>query len=50
MTNKVAITNPGLASYVVGNLGTGTYYFAITAYNSAGAESAMSNIGSKTIL
>ena len=50
MTNKVVITNPGLTSYVVGNLGSGTYYFAITAYNSTAAESALSNIGSKTIL
>jgi hypothetical protein len=50
MTNKVAITNPGLTSYLVGNLGSGTYYFAITAYSSTGAESAMSSVGSKTVL
>jgi len=50
MTNKVAITNAGLTSYVVGNLGTGTYYFAISAYSSTGVESAMSNVGSKTVL
>ena len=50
MTNKVAITNPGLTSYLVGNLGSGTYYFAITAYSSTGVESAMSSVGSKTVL
>ena len=50
MTNKVALTNPGLTSYLVGNLGSGTYYFAITAYSSTGAESAMSSVGSKTVL
>ncbi len=50
LTNKVAITNPGLTSYAVSNLGSGTYYFGITAYSSTGAESAMSNVGSKTVL
>jgi len=50
MTTKVAITNPGLTSYVVGNLGSGTYYFGITANTSTGAESEMSNVGSKTVL
>jgi hypothetical protein len=34
----------------VSNLGSGTYYFGITAYSSTGAESAMSNVGSKTVL
>ena len=43
------ITNPGLTSYVLGNLASGTYYFALATYNSAGAESALSNIGSKAI-
>ena len=49
LTNTVQITNPGLTSYVMGNLASGTYYFALAAYNSAGAESALSNVGSKTI-
>jgi hypothetical protein len=47
--NRVTLNNPGLTSYVVGNLVPGTYYFAVTALNSAGAESPFSNAGSKTI-
>jgi hypothetical protein len=43
------IDNPGLASYVIANLVPGTYYFAVTALNSAGTESAFSNVASKQI-
>jgi len=49
MSNKIQITNPGLTDYTVTGLGTGTTFFAISAYASSGAESALSNIGSKTI-
>ena len=49
LSNKVVIANPGLSTYLVGNLASGTYYFGITAYTTLGTESAMSNIGSKTI-
>jgi hypothetical protein len=35
-------------SYTVSNLGTGTYYFAVTAYDSTGLESSLSNEASKT--
>ena len=48
-TNSVTLNNPGLTSYVVGNLAPGTYYFVVSARNSSGVESAMSNSGSKTI-
>jgi hypothetical protein len=44
------VANPGITTSVVDNLGSGTHYFAISAYNAAGAESARSAIGSKTIL
>ena len=47
--NSVTLSNPGLTSYVVGNLAPGTYYFVVSARNSSGVESAMSNSGSKTI-
>lgn len=35
--------------YEISNLSSGTYYFAVTAYNSMGVDSADSNEGSKTI-
>ena len=49
LTSSVKVTNPGLTSYVVENLAAGTYYFGVTAYNSAGGSSAVSSIVSKTI-
>lgn len=47
--NSVTLNNPGLATYVVGNLAPGTYYFVVTALNSVGVESQFSNMASKTI-
>ena len=38
----IQVANSGLTTYVVDNLQAGTYYFAVTAYNSAGGESALS--------
>ena len=46
----VVLDNPGLSSYVVDNLGQGTWYFAVTAYDADGRESNFSNVGSKMIL
>jgi putative Ig domain-containing protein len=48
-TNSVTLNNPGLASYVVTNLVPGTHYFVVTAVNSAGVESQLSNVASKTM-
>jgi hypothetical protein len=45
----VTVNNPGLTSYVLDNLSQGTWYFAMTAYDSVGAESDRSSVGSKTI-
>jgi hypothetical protein len=50
LTNVIKLTNPGLASYVVDNLTSGTWYFAITSYASSGAESAASAVVSTKIL
>jgi hypothetical protein len=41
-TQVASVDNAGLSRYVVDNLAKGTYYFAITAYNSAGVESELS--------
>lgn len=43
------IVGSGTTSFVVSGLSAGTWYFAISAFNSAGAESNLSNVGSKTI-
>ncbi|HXS80505.1 MAG TPA: putative Ig domain-containing protein [Gammaproteobacteria bacterium] len=47
--NSTSLANPGLATYVVTNLASGTYFFVVTAYNSAGVESAFSGVASKAI-
>ena len=48
---KSVIDVPGAATteYEISNLSTGTYYFAVAAYNSQGIESAASNELSETI-
>jgi Putative Ig domain len=43
------ILRPDLTQYLFESLASGTHYFAITALNSAGVESALSGIGSKII-
>jgi len=48
-TESAEINNPGTTTYVVENLGPGTYYFATTAIASDGLESTYSNEASKTI-
>ncbi len=45
----IDVNDPGLTEYVVENLGQGTWYFVVTAYNSLGIESAPSEEVSKTI-
>jgi len=45
----INVTNPATLSYTVTGLSTGTWYFAVSAYTNTGLESAMSNVGSKTI-
>jgi hypothetical protein len=42
LTQTVQLGNPGITTYVVENLPTGTWYFAVKAYNSAGVESQQS--------
>jgi hypothetical protein len=39
---EIRLENPGLTAYVVENLPPGSYYFAATAFNSAGVESSFS--------
>jgi hypothetical protein len=42
-TDEVPVDNPGIATYVVENLPSGTYYFAVGAYNADGVESLLSD-------
>jgi hypothetical protein len=43
------IANPALTSYTLSNLASGTWYFSINDYTTAGTESAVSNIASTTV-
>jgi hypothetical protein len=49
LTEQVELANPGLSSYVVTGLSSGTWYFAVQAYTSAGVASDLSDVASKTI-
>src|SRR5579863_9420023 len=49
MNTVIDIPSVGISTFVVDNLGSGTYYFSIRAYNSDGAESALSKIVSDII-
>jgi hypothetical protein len=49
LTEHVELANPGLSSYVVTGLSSGTWYFAVQAYTTAGVASDLSEVASKTI-
>ena len=49
LSESVSLNSVGVETYVIENLGAGTWYFAIKAVTAAGAESSLSNIVSKTI-
>ena len=42
-TQSIAVSNAGIATYVVDNLTPGTYYFSVAAVNASGTESPMSS-------
>jgi hypothetical protein len=48
-SNALTIDDPGTSAWVIGNLVPATYYFAATAFNTAGSESALSPMSSKHI-
>ena len=50
LNQRIQLSNPGLTAYVIDGLPLGSYVFAVSAYNSAGIESALSNVASKTLL
>jgi hypothetical protein len=47
--NSLTIDNPGLTTYVIDNLASGTYEFVATSFNAAGVESSYSNPATKTV-
>lgn len=49
LTQSVTIADPSTTSYTLHELASGTWYFAISAYTSNGAQSSLSNVVSKTI-
>jgi hypothetical protein len=49
LQNVIQVADPGARSWVIENLTTGTWYFAASAYDQGGIESARSNVASKTI-
>jgi hypothetical protein len=49
LSKSITVANPGVSSYVVDNLASGTWYFALKAYTTSGSESASSTVGSKSI-
>jgi hypothetical protein len=49
LNQQVKLPNPGLTSYMVTNLASGTWYFAIAAYTRSGIEGVMSSVVQKTI-
>jgi Putative Ig domain len=49
LSNTIQVTGTGLTSYAISNLSPGTWYFGVVAYTASGAQSALSNVGSKTI-
>jgi hypothetical protein len=49
LDQSVSLDNPSINRYVVENLSTGTWYFAVVAVNAAGVTSQLSNTSNKTI-
>jgi hypothetical protein len=49
LTQSVTVSGASTTSYTVTGLAAGTWYFAVAADAADGTQSAMSNIGSKTI-
>jgi putative Ig domain-containing protein len=49
LDRRIDLRNPGLTRYVMDDLPAGRWYFALTAYNRAGAESDLSEIAATDI-
>lgn len=49
MINKISITTVGILTYVIDNLSSGSWYFAVTSVNRAGVESGLSSAVGATL-
>lgn len=49
LSQSISISNPSVSTYIVEDLGPGTWYFAVQAVNSAGMSSEPSVMASKSI-
>ena len=49
LDRSVTVTNPSITRFVVDNLSSGTWYFAVSAMSNQGASSSASNVATKTI-
>jgi hypothetical protein len=49
MSTVVVLSDPRQTRYIVSDLPSGTWYFAVAAYTSSGIEGVWSNVASKTI-
>jgi hypothetical protein len=49
LSSSVSINNPSVSRYVIENLSSGTWYFAVVAVNGQGTWSPLSNIATKTV-
>lgn len=49
LSQKVSLSNPSLNRFLIENLTSGTWYFAVVAVDAEGTESPLSNLASKTI-
>jgi hypothetical protein len=49
LTHSITISSVGITTYVISNLNSGTYYFAVRAYTTAGSESNLSSVVSRTV-
>lgn len=49
LDQSAAVTNPSISTYTINNLTSGQWFFAVYAVNTAGTESDISNVATKTI-
>jgi len=49
LSSTVVLSDPNQTTYVVGQLGAGTWYFAVSAYTTGGVQGELSNVAAKTI-